>query len=81
MELGLKGKQLFITGGSIGIGLGIARKMAEEGVEVAIGARNRERVDAAVRGIIEDFGVKAIGIGMDVTKPEEILEAIHAQHG
>jgi NAD(P)-dependent dehydrogenase (short-subunit alcohol dehydrogenase family) len=75
MELGLKGKQLFITGGSVGIGLGIARKMAEEGVEVAIGARNRERVDTAIRAIMEDFGVKAIGIGMDVTKPEEILEA------
>ncbi|MBN1836578.1 MAG: SDR family NAD(P)-dependent oxidoreductase, partial [Spirochaetales bacterium] len=44
MDLELEGKQAFVTGGSNGIGLAVARKFAEEGVAVAIGARNRERL-------------------------------------
>lgn len=75
MDLKLKGKQVFITGGSVGIGLGVARAFAAEGVQVAIGARNKERVEAEAQKIADEFGVKAIGISVDVTKPEEIENA------
>jgi len=44
MDLGLKGKQVFITGASRGIGLAVAKAFAREGAEVAIGARNKEQV-------------------------------------
>ena len=75
MDLGLKGKQLFITGGSVGIGLGVARAFAAEGVEVAIGARNKERVEVEAAKIADEFGVKTIGISVDVTVPEQIEAA------
>jgi NAD(P)-dependent dehydrogenase (short-subunit alcohol dehydrogenase family) len=35
MDLKLKGKKAIVTGGSAGIGLAVARLLAEEGVEVA----------------------------------------------
>ena len=75
MDLNLKSKQVFISGGSVGIGLAVARAFAREGAEVAIGARNKERVEQEAGKIADEFGVKTIGISVDVTKPEEIESA------
>ena len=36
MDLKLEGKTALVTGGSAGIGKGIARALAQEGVDVAI---------------------------------------------
>jgi 3-oxoacyl-[acyl-carrier protein] reductase len=47
VELGLDGKTALVTGASKGIGLGIARALAEEGARVAISSRSREGIDAA----------------------------------
>ncbi len=72
MDLGLTGKQVCITGGSVGIGLAVARRFAEEGADVAILARDKERAENEAKRIEQDFQVKALGISCDVTKPEEI---------
>ncbi len=44
----LQGKTAIVTGASRGIGLGIARRLVDEGVRVAITARRQEALDAAV---------------------------------
>jgi 3-oxoacyl-[acyl-carrier protein] reductase len=51
MDLGIDGKVALVTGGSKGIGLGIAEALAAEGVRVAVAARNQEAVDAAARQV------------------------------
>ena len=51
MDLKLKGKTALITGGSEGIGKGIALTMAREGVDVAICARRKEPLEAAARSL------------------------------
>src|SRR5215212_8289438 len=50
MDLGLNGKCALVTGGSSGIGLAIAQKLADEGCKVAICGRDRGKLDAAVKG-------------------------------
>ena len=49
MDLGLKGKRALVTGGSLGIGKAIALELAREGVDVAIVARTKDRLEAAAR--------------------------------
>src|SRR4029077_14572775 len=44
MDLGLTGKTALVTGASEGIGMAIARKLAEEGVRVAICARTEAKL-------------------------------------
>jgi 3-oxoacyl-[acyl-carrier protein] reductase len=66
MDLKLRGRKAIVTGASRGIGLQIARLLAEEGVDIALCARNRDGVDAAVLEI-EQRGVRAFGDALDVT--------------
>jgi NAD(P)-dependent dehydrogenase (short-subunit alcohol dehydrogenase family) len=60
----LQGKLAVITGGSSGIGLGIAKRFAKEGATVAITGRNQDTIDQALKHI----GSNAIGIRGDVAK-------------
>ena len=69
MDLELKNKNALITGGSQGIGLAIAKALAAEGCNVAIGARGRERLDQAVAELSK-FGVKAVPIVVDFMTEE-----------
>jgi 3-oxoacyl-[acyl-carrier protein] reductase len=68
MDLGLKGKNVLISGGSKGIGLAIAQVFADEGANVAICARNADDVSKAVKSLVAK-GVKASGRAIDVADP------------
>jgi 2-dehydro-3-deoxy-D-gluconate 5-dehydrogenase len=63
----LSGKVAIVTGGNGGIGLGIARGLAESGASVLVAGRNREKTDAAVKGLNEIRSEAAIGLDVDVT--------------
>lgn len=66
MDLGLKGKNAVILGGTRGIGRAIADTLADEGANVAICARNMDQINAAVSALSAK-GVKATGGSVDVT--------------
>src|SRR3712207_1119213 len=69
MDLGLKDKVAAITGGTVCIGLAIARGLAAEGVHLALCARNEQRVRQIARELGDEFGVQAIGMPADVSDP------------
>jgi 3-oxoacyl-[acyl-carrier protein] reductase len=65
MDLQLAGKRALVTGASRGIGRAIAERLAAEGANVAICARNAESVEETVKAL-ESGGVKAWGRSVDV---------------
>ena len=72
MDMQLKNKIACITGGSVGIGLAIAKELAREGVHIAICARNEERLQEVAHEIRNEFRVKVLGVKADVSKMEDI---------
>lgn len=69
MDLGLKGKRAAITGASQGIGYAIAEALAREGCNVAIGARGKERLDAATAAL-QAHGAKTVGVQCDLSSED-----------
>ena len=47
MDLGIAGKVALVTGGSRGLGLACAERLAREGCKVVIAARDRDRLTRA----------------------------------
>ncbi len=76
MNYGITGKNALINGGSSGIGLGIARALAAEGVHVALCARDEGKLRQAAGGIAAEFGVRAVPIAADVSAPEAAEDAV-----
>ena len=76
MDLGLKDKVAAITGGSIGIGLAVARGLAAEGVHLALCARDAERLARVTQAIQEEYGVRAISVPADVSRAADVDQAV-----
>lgn len=73
MNLQLTDKIAIITGGTRGIGAGIARVLAAEGVPSGVGLPFRYRRGAPLyRELTEQYGIQAHAIKADVTIPEEV---------
>jgi NAD(P)-dependent dehydrogenase (short-subunit alcohol dehydrogenase family) len=62
----LAGKVAIVTGGSTGIGKGIARNFAAEGASVVICARGKERPEAAAKELAQATGSKVEAVVCDV---------------
>lgn len=72
MKLGIAGRRAAVAGGSSGLGLGAARALVREGVRVAIGARDAQRLQAALAALQAEAaeGAGAVALRADVSTPE-----------
>jgi len=80
MTRSLQGRSVVVTGGSKGIGKGIARVFAGAGAKVAIIARNGSEAEAAA----SEIGHGAFGLSADVTSlasMEQAMKAVAARSG
>ena len=58
MDLGLKGKTIFVAGASRGIGLGIVEACLAEGAKVAITARGAEALETTRQDLAARYGAE-----------------------
>ena len=76
--MGLVDRAALITGGSSGIGLAIARALREDGFQLTLAARTREKVEAAAHEL------DALGIAADVANDDDcrrIVDEHRKRHG
>jgi 2-dehydro-3-deoxy-D-gluconate 5-dehydrogenase len=67
----LRGKVAIVTGGNGGIGLGMARGLADAGADIAVVGRNETKSAAAVADLTAR-GVRAIAVATDVTDKDAV---------
>jgi NAD(P)-dependent dehydrogenase (short-subunit alcohol dehydrogenase family) len=73
MDLQLTGRRALVTGSSTGIGAGIARLLAQEGANVVVHGRNRERAEA----VAAEIGAAGVALGDLAT--DQGADAVYAQ--
>ncbi len=74
--MSLKGKHALITGSSRGIGRGIALKLAEEGVRVAVHYYEKEAAAKDTLTQIRERGSDGVVIQADVSRPDDISRMV-----
>ena len=70
----LQGKSVLVTGGSKGIGRGIASVFASAGADVAIAARSAAELEATVAELDTLGSGKVLGVNVDVRKKDSCTE-------
>lgn len=75
MDLGLLGKNVLVTGGSMGIGRACAHLFAEEGCSVAITARTADRLAKTATEIEEQTSARVIALPGDMSVEDDVRRA------
>jgi NAD(P)-dependent dehydrogenase (short-subunit alcohol dehydrogenase family) len=76
----LRGKVVLVTGGSRGLGLALAREMAQRGARLAICGRDEESLERA-RASLARFGAEVIAVPCDITDRAAVQRLIERVAG
>jgi NAD(P)-dependent dehydrogenase (short-subunit alcohol dehydrogenase family) len=71
----LRGKVAFVTGGSRGFGLLLARRLGERGMRVVICARDEAELERA-RASLADAGIEVLALACDVSDAASVRRAV-----
>ncbi len=75
MSTSLKGKSAIVTGSTSGIGLGIARSLAEAGSNIVLnGFGPKDEIERIRSGLEDRYGVKVLYSAADMSSPSDIAK-------
>ena len=72
MDLGIAGKRALVIGGSQGLGLSVCERLAQEGVNLLIFARDAARLAATAESLRAAHGVSVEICSGDITSAEDV---------
>jgi 3-oxoacyl-[acyl-carrier protein] reductase len=76
VDLGLQGRRAFVGGGSAGLGRAIAQALLDEGAQVAICARDPERLERTRAELAVGREARVIAIAADLGVPARAAAAV-----
>jgi 3-oxoacyl-[acyl-carrier protein] reductase len=78
--LNFEGKTVLVTGSTRGIGSAIAEEFAKHGANVVVSGTVEEKAQEVANLLAQNYGVKTLGVGMDVSNPQSVEEAFKKIH-
>ncbi len=78
MDLGIAGRVAVVAASSRGLGRAVAEALAAEGVHLALGARDRKRLEETAISLSDRFGVEVLAHPVDVGDPAAARGFVHA---
>ncbi len=70
----LKGKVALVTGGSKGLGLAMAKGLAQAGADIVINSRNADELETAMAEILEGTGSKGKAFVADLSNRQDTVQ-------
>ena len=74
----LKGKNAIITGASKGIGKAIAKRLAQQGINLVLAARTQSTLDETTDELKRENTIEAIGVPCDVSRLSDLQKVVKA---
>ena len=72
----LKGQVALVTGCSTGLGVQMAKALANQGANIVALARRKEKIEAVAQEIHDTFGVETLAVQCDITSTEQVNAAV-----
>ena len=72
----LTGQVAIVTGCSTGLGVQMAKALANQGASIVAIARRKEKIDAVAKEIADTYKVKTLAIQCDITDTEKVNAAV-----
>ena len=72
----LKDNVAIVTGCSTGLGVQMAKALANQGCNVVALARRQNLVEEVANDLKKEFGVQAVGVTCDITSTEQVTESV-----
>ncbi|HIP98230.1 MAG TPA: 3-oxoacyl-[acyl-carrier-protein] reductase [Aquifex aeolicus] len=78
--LDFEGKTVLVTGSTRGIGRAIVEEFAKRGANIVVSGTVEEKAQEVASLLAQNYGVKTLGVGMDVSNPQSVEEAFKKIH-
>ena len=72
----LTGRVALVTGCSTGLGVQMAKALANQGANIVAVARRQNLIDEVAKEIAEEYGVETMAISCDITDTDKVNDTV-----